>query len=820
MATEMADQYNKLKSKYKDAILLFRLGDFYEAFDEDAKIISKVLSITLTARGKNENRRPMAGIPFHALDNYLPKLIEANYKVAIAEQLTPPNSKQIVERDVVKVFTKGTYTNEKILENNSNHFISCLYVSKKNKDNIFYVAFLDITTGEFFVLEYTNFQNVKDIVSNFKPKELLLSHSYKNIDFNFSNTYIQFLWDDDFEVNKCTQILKDHFKTANLKGFGFDDGDFSIVPLGVLFRYAKESHKTNLSHITSVQKRKLDQTMFLDRATISSLEIMPTSSQLHENISLFDVLCKCATHMAARLLKNWILQPLIDAHMINKRLECVDFFFQNIDLVKEIQVLLNEIFDLERLCSKIGTESINPRDMLCLATSLKQIQKIYMLLCKNSTAFENLEKIKIAINPDKFQPVVKIITSTISIDCPVKFEDGGIIKAGYNSQLDELRELESTSSQYLANLQIRERKKTGIESLKVKFNKIFGYYIEVTKSNLTKIPPDYIRKQTLANAERYITPELKEYEDKILTAQEKILALEVRIFREVVAQVQDYINIIQKAAQAIANLDIYLNFAVLSKQRNYTRPQISATGSNKLPQSRHPVIELVLKENYIANDVNFDENTRLQILTGPNMSGKSTYIRQVAICYLMMQIGCFVPAKNPSMQIVDRIFTRVGARDNIVAGESTFMVEMNEAANILNNATDKSLIILDEVGRGTSTYDGVSIAWAIVEYIHKKIKAKTLFATHYHELINLETLFDGIANIHVHVYEKNDQIVFTHKIKTGGMSKSYGIHVAQMAGIPKQVTNRAEQILNKFEKGQTKSKDPKQPATLQISLIQ
>ncbi|MBD3362183.1 DNA mismatch repair protein MutS [Candidatus Dojkabacteria bacterium] len=822
MATPMMKQYNKLKKENKDAILLFRLGDFYEAFDDDANTISKILGITLTGRGKGENRRPMAGIPFHSLDNYLPKLIKAGKKVAIAEQLSEPKPGEIVERDIIKIHTSGTYTNEKNLQEEKNHFISCIHINKKKK--IYLLALLDLSTGEFFSESFNDYNGLLNNLFIYNPAEILVSKSFEKTDLKLDNFKVEYIWDDDFDLKRSYEILLKHFNTTSLKGFGISKTNNEIIPLGVLLRYALENHKTKLQHVTKVQIKDKTNLMNLDFETVRNLELVQNIRDEGDPLSLFEVLNRCMTSMGKRKLYKWIIAPLIKYSEIDYRLNIVDFFYRKIDLTNELKDTFNEILDIERIISKIGTGSINPRDLLGLEISLKSCKSIFQVL-NNLKQNEILKKMISNINPDNYNHVINLINKSIQEDCPVKFDKGGIIKDGYNNEIDELRDIVSHVEDYLLQLQKEEQEKTGIDSLKIKFNKVFGYYIEITKSNIDKVPDRYTRKQTLVNSERYFTPELKKYEEKIISAEEQLIELEKEVFDTIIEEISEFINQIIETANKIAELDVYTNFALLSKERNYVKPEIiKDTNDISIKNSRHPVVELIKKHEYIPNDIILNENGSLIILTGPNMSGKSTYIRQVALNILMAQIGCFVPCDEAKICIVDRIFTRVGASDNLAAGESTFMIEMNETANILNNATKNSLIIIDEVGRGTSTYDGVAIAWSVVEYIHEDIGAKTLFATHYHELINLEKKFIKVKNLHVDVDESGDSIIFTHDIKAGGVDQSYGVHVAEMAGVPTKVIRRAKAILEGFEKSNksTIKKNKKstiQPKSPQIELL-
>lgn len=800
--TPMQRQYVEIKQKHKDAILLFRLGDFYEAFNEDAKIVSDVLDITLTGRGKGETRVPMAGIPYHAIDNYLYKVVQAGYKVAIAEQLTEPEAGKIVERKVTKIVTSGTFTDSKTLKPDENNYLACIHISKDKKQ--YYLSLLDLTTGQFILSQFESFKQLVNEIKRACPSEILLSEKFKNVDMGFKNSRLEYLYESDFNLERSYEHLLRQFNTTSLKGFGLEKTDEILVPAGVLINYARENQKTNLEHIINLRKIETSCYMNLDISTIYNLELINNIRDSSNSTTLFKVLNSCLTSMGMRLLRNWILLPLIAKEDITDRLNSVEYFVKNIDKTNLIKNYLKEILDIERLIAKIGTGNINGRDLIGLKYSLIKVKEISEIL-KDTELSNYLERISKNILYDNYQNIIDLIELSINDECPVDFANGGVIKLGYNEEIDKIKSFRDEGSSFIKNLQQKEVQRTGISNLKIKFNKVFGYYIEITNSHTDKIPSNYIRKQTLVNAERYITPELKEYEDKILTANEKLVELELRVFADVVDKLKDQIQLIQTIAKNIAELDVFINFAFLAVSRNYTKPSFN---ENKLyiEQGRHPVVEVSKGENYIPNDINLNENgSKILILTGPNMSGKSTYIRQIALISLMAQIGSFVPAKKANLKVFDRIFTRVGASDNLSAGESTFMVEMNETANILNNATKDSLIILDEVGRGTSTYDGVAIAWSIVEYISKKINSITLFATHYHELIKLEEKYSNILNFHVEVIDDSENIIFSHKIVKGGIDRSYGIHVAEMAGVPDQVIKNAKNILSLLEQNKKNS---------------
>jgi len=801
MATPMQKQYDKLKKKHSDCILLFRLGDFYECFDNDAKIISKVLGIVLTKRGKGANARPMAGIPHHALDNYLPKLVNAGYKLAIAEQLEEPQKgKKVVDRDVVKIVTAGTITNEKSLSENKNNFIVSLSKIKQKKDNIIGLAISDLTTGEFYISQYYNLTQVIDEVKRNKPAEILLNKNMKSNLKNLDFARLQVVEDYKFNLKDNKNTLKKHFKTKNLKGFGIEKYKAGIISAGILIDYLIDTQKTPLNHINKIFYKDNSDYMLLDENTIRSLELISTIRD-DSSATLLSILDECKTSMGKRKLFNWLINPLKKVSDIEKRIEAVDEFFNESINLEKIINLLDRVYDIERILGKIGTQSVNAKDLIALKDSLNQISKIITQLKSfKSKSISNIYKT--LSNSKDTKKVIKLIKKSIIDDPPVTIMEGGIIKDNYDDKLDKLRKALKGGKDWLKKLQKQEIEKTRISSLKVKFNKVFGYYIEVTKSNLSKVPDSYIRKQTLVNAERFITPELKEKEEAILNAEENSQELEYEIFTKIREKISEYIPQIQLVADYISILDCLTNFASLARRNEYTKPQICKDDKKiiNIENGRHPVVEKINEEEFIPNDTNLNcKNKQIAIITGPNMAGKSTYIRQVALITLMAQIGSFVPASKMKFKPVDKIFTRVGSQDNLAGGESTFLIEMNETANILNNATKDSLIILDEVGRGTSTYDGVAIAWAVAEYIHEKIGAKTLFATHYHELVDLEKYLSKVINLNVAVDESHDKIIFVRKIEKGSTDKSYGVHVAGLAGIPSEVIQKAKEILLSLE---------------------
>ncbi|MFH1543107.1 MAG: DNA mismatch repair protein MutS [Patescibacteria group bacterium] len=803
----MLQQYMKLKKKHEDAILLFRLGDFYEAFDNDAKVLSKVLGIVLTGRGKGENRKPMAGIPFHALDNYLPKLVKAGYKVAIVEQLEEPQKgKKLVERDVVKIVTSGTITSDKVLEEGKNNYILSVSELKNKSDTLYGLAVCDLTTGEFYICEfYSKTENrsteVLDEILRIKPAEVLASKAFiTQYRRELANTRLQEISDYEFDLSENKSRLQNHFSVKSLKGFGIDEYKAGIIAAGVLISYLQETQKTSLAHISKVYYKHKSQFMSLDENTIRNLELVE-SLRDNTNATLISVLNKCQTPMGQRKLYNWLISPLTEMAPLKERLDAVNELFLDSVKLDEIRKELDNVFDIERILGKIGTESVNARDLLALKESLVRILSVSKLISGfKSKLLSNLKKILTQTKSSK--EIIKLLSDSLVENPLPTITEGGIIKDTYDEKLKQIKKALAGGREWLKELQLNEIKRTGIHSLKVRYNKVFGYYIEVSKSNLGKVPDNYIRKQTLVNAERFITTELKEREDLILNAEEKAIALEYEIFVKIRSEVSKHTKELQELAEAAAILDVLANFAYVAREEDYSMPLVVSDKNKSLEiiDGRHPVVEKIESEKFIANNSNLDNDAnQIAIITGPNMAGKSTYIRQVALIVLMAQIGSFVPAAKMKFTPVDRIFTRVGASDNLAGGESTFLVEMNETANILNNATSSSLIILDEVGRGTSTYDGVAIAWAVAEFVHSKIGAKTLFATHYHELVDLEKYLPRVRNFNVAIKESESKIIFLRKIEKGGTDKSYGVHVAQFAGIPQEVITKAKEILLSLE---------------------
>ncbi len=807
--TPLMAQYNRIKSANPDTILLFRMGDFFETFDEDAKITSKVLGITLTKRANGAAEDvPLAGFPHHAIDTYLPKLVRAGYRVAVCEQVENPKfAKGIVKREVIEVVTPGVNFSDKILDHKKNNYLMAVCVkpaSHSDKENIAGISFCDISTGEFYTFEVPANQLSQQIES-ISPSEILVQKKDKDIFIRLIqkiNPDIRITKLDDwiFNFEYAKEMLVMQFKTVTLKGFGIDHFMTGIISCGAILNYLQETQKANLSHLNKVSAYNPSEYMILDHSTKRNLEITYSMQDGSREGSLISILDKTETAMGGRLLKKWISAPLKNLELILKRQESVEELFQDKNLRKKLISELKEIGDLERLISKVCTGRANPREIIYLKTSLKKVPSVKGLL--KDAKVKTLRQIDDGLN--SLEKTVAKIESAIIDSPPLSISDGGIIKSGFSPELDELRDISIHGKDWIANLQKDERERTGISSLKVSFNKVFGYYIEISNAHKEKVPENYIRKQTLVNSERFITPELKTYEDKILNAEEKIYELESQLFNEIRIIVGAEAEAIQNNARLTAMLDCFLSFAECATEYNYVKPELSEDDKIEITEGRHPVVERILPpgEKFTPNTSKLDNsNEQIILLTGPNMAGKSVYLRQVGLIVLLAQIGSFVPAKGAKIGLVDRIFTRVGASDNITAGESTFLVEMQEAANILNNATSKSLILLDEIGRGTSTFDGISIAWAITEYLHENpaVSAKTLFATHYHELNEMAELFPKIKNYKVEVREYDDKVIFLHKVNPGRADHSYGIQVAQMAGLPVFVTNRAKEILQNLE---------------------
>ena len=794
----MMKQYFDLKAKHPDAVMLFRCGDFYETYSEDAVTASEILGITLTKRANGQGKTvEMAGFPHHALDTYLPKLIRAGRRVAICDQLEDPKTtKKLVKRGITELVTPGVAISDNVLSYKENNFLAAVHFGKTACG----VAFLDISTGEFLTAEGP-FDYIDKLLNNFAPKEVLFERGKKPMfEGNFGSKFFTFELDDwVFTEASAREKLLKHFETKNLKGFGVEHLKNGIIASGAIRQYLDMTQHYQIGHITSLARIEEDKYVRLDKFTVRSLELIGSMNE--GGTSLLDVIDHTISPMGARLLKRWIVFPLKDVKPINERLDVVEYFFREPDFKDFIEEKLHLIGDLERIVSKAAVGRISPREVVQLKVALQAIEPIKNA-CLNADN-ESLRKIGEQLN--LCASIRDKIAKEINNDPPLLVNKGGVIADGVNQELDELRHIAYSGKDYLLQVQQRESELTGIPSLKIAYNNVFGYYIEVRNTHKDKVPADWIRKQTLVNAERYITQELKEYEEKILGAEDKILILETRLYNELVAELADFIPAIQINATQIARLDCLLSFANAARANKYIRPVVADDDILDIKQGRHPVIEKQLPagEKYIANDVYLDTETQqIIIITGPNMAGKSALLRQTALITLMAQIGCFVPAESAHIGLVDKIFTRVGASDNISVGESTFMVEMNEAADILNNLSPRSLVLFDELGRGTSTYDGISIAWAIVEHIHehKRARARTLFATHYHELNDMEESFPRIKNYNVSVKEVDNKVIFLRKLERGGSEHSFGIHVAKMAGMPKTIVKRADEILHQLEK--------------------
>ncbi|MGM0601687.1 MAG: DNA mismatch repair protein MutS [Bacillota bacterium] len=800
--TPMMKQYKNIKNKYQDAVLFFRLGDFYEMFGDDAKTAAKNLDIALTSRNRGGGEKiPMAGIPAHSSSSYISKLIKKGFKVAICEQLEDPSEASgIVERDVIRVITPGTVIENEILNENENNYLSAA-VSYKGKIGF---AYTDISTGEFLITEFSAVEKEKllDEIHRVIPQEILLDKKTKN---NIELEQLQNIY--KFSYNECksrdydylkTELIE-HFNVQSLEGFGCADMEAAVSAAGQILLYLKDTQKRNIKHLNNLQSYHLEDYMVLDAATRRNLELTSTIRDNKKSGSLISVIDKTVTSMGGRKIKKWINQPLIKKEKIVERLDAVEDLKNNFIKLNNLRKKLEDIYDLERIMSKITYQSANGRDLAALKNSLYNLPEIK----ENLKSFEAELIIELTDNFDPLTDIYQLINNSIVDEPPTVITEGGIIKKGFNEDLDELKQQVSEGKEWITSLQKTEREKTGISSLKVGFNKVFGYYIEVTNSNLDSVPEHYTRKQTLSNSERYIIPELKEKESQVLGAEEKMNELEYKLFVEVREKIAEEFDRIKLTADIIAKIDVLLSLAVTAIDNDYSRPIVNDNLQIDIKNGRHPVVEKMFKEQFVPNDTQLDhQDNRFIIITGPNMSGKSTYMRQVALIVLLAQIGSFVPADRAVVGLSDRIFTRVGASDDLTTGQSTFMVEMNEVANIVNNSTEKSLIILDEVGRGTSTYDGVSIAWSVSEYINNpdRIGARTLFATHYHELTRLEDEYEGIKNYNVMVKEDSDGVHFLHRIVEGRSSDSYGIEVARLAGLPDEIIINAQKILERLEK--------------------
>ncbi len=800
--TPLMKQYNAIKGKHPDALLLFRVGDFYETFGEDAIKTANILGIVLTKRANGAAQFiELAGFPHHSLDTYLPKLVRAGQRVAICDQLEDPKlTKTIVKRGVTELVTPGVSYNDKVLENKSNNFLASICLnSTKEKGAEAGVAFLDVSTGEFFLAQ-GSLEYIDKLLQSFRPSEILFQKNKKKqfIDFFGDRYYIYGLDDWAFAYEFGNDLLIKHFGTKSLKGFGIENQHQGIISAGAALHYLAETQHDKVKHITAISRIEEEKYVWLDRFTIRNLELFGSHNDNAK--TLISVIDHTVSPMGSRMLKRWLALPLKDKAPIEERLDVVDYFLSNIEINDRIIEHIESIGDLERIISKVATARISPKEVVQLKRALCSIEPI-KLICEQSNN-PSLHKIAEQLNPCK--TIIERIEKEITADPPYLINKGNVIATAVNAELDELRNISGSGKNYLLQIQQREIEKTGISSLKVAFNNVFGYYLEVTNSHKDKVPAEWMRKQTLTNAERYITEELKTYEEKILGAEERILQLETKLFDELILSLTDYIASIQLNASLVAKLDCLLSFATIATKNNYTRPKIDETHVLDIKDGRHPVIEkqLPIGEEYIANDVYLDnDQQQIIIITGPNMSGKSALLRQTALIVIMAQMGSFVPAKHAHIGLVDKVFTRVGASDNISSGESTFMVEMNETASILNNLSDRSLVLLDEIGRGTSTYDGISIAWAIAEFIHENntSKAKTLFATHYHELNDMAKSMKRIKNFNVSIKEVGNKVIFMRKLVPGGTEHSFGIHVAKMAGMPKKVLDRANQILADLE---------------------
>lgn len=800
--TPMMQHYIKTKEEYEDCILFYRLGDFYEMFFEDAETVSRELELTLTGKdcGLTE-RAPMCGVPFHAADNYINRLVEKGYKVAICEQVEDPKlAKGIVKREVIRVVTPGTNLYTQALDETKNNYImSVAYIS-----NRFGIAFADVTTGAFMVTEVEKLRNLLDELYKFSPAELICNEAFcmSGVDLeelrNRLHLSVSALDNWYFDDDLCQRTLKDHFHVGTLEGLGLKDYDCATIAAGALLTYLLETQKNSLDHMRKITPYVTDKYMLIDSSTRRNLELTETMREKEKRGSLLWVLDKTKTAMGARMLRSFIEQPLIEEEAINQRLDAVEEINRQEMDREEIREYLGPVYDLERLISRVSYQSANPRDLIAFKTSIGMIPPIRRLLGQ----FQSEELKKVYEDMDELQDLYQVLDKAIVEDPPLAMKEGGIIKDGYDRQIDDYRQAKTKGKTWLAELEAEEKEKTGIKNLKIKYNKVFGYYLEVTNSFKDMVPDYYTRKQTLTNAERYITPRLKELEDMILGAEDKLYALEYDRFAEIRNMIAGEVDRIQKTARAIAKLDAYLSMALVASRNQYVRPKINTKGIIDIKDGRHPVVEkMITNDMFIPNDTYLDNGkNRISVITGPNMAGKSTYMRQTALIVLMAQIGSFVPASKANIGIVDRIFTRVGASDDLASGQSTFMVEMTEVANILRNATSKSLLILDEIGRGTSTFDGLSIAWAVIEHISnpKLLGAKTLFATHYHELTELEGKLPGVNNYCIAVKERGDDIVFLRKIVKGGADKSYGIQVAKLAGVPDSVINRAKELVEEL----------------------
>jgi DNA mismatch repair protein MutS len=800
--TPMMQHYLKTHEEYKDCILFYRLGDFYEMFFDDAKVVSKELELTLTGKSCGaEERAPMCGIPYHAAETYLTRLVKKGYKVAICEQVEDPKlAKGMVKREVTRVVTPGTTLNAQALDETKNNYIMCIaYIGDH-----YGISSADITTGDYYVTEVDSERKLLDEVNKYQPTEIICNEAFyiSGIDIDdMKNRMGIVIYSLDawyFSDETAQMTLKDHFKVRDLEGLGLADYDSGVIAAGALLKYLYETQKTTLSNLVAIHPYTTGKFMIIDSSTRRNLELVETLREKQKRGSLLWVLDKTRTAMGARTLRSFVEQPLIERTEIEERYDAIDEFNTNAITREEIREYLNPVYDLERLITRVTYQTANPRDLIAFRNSIHMLPPIKTLM----SDFQSPLLKRLYEQLDTLDELYELIERSITEEPPLTLHDGGILKEGYNEEVDRLRKAKTDGKSWLADLEAKEREKTGIKNLKIKYNKVFGYYLEVTNSFKDMVPEYFTRKQTLANAERFITPELKELEDVILGAEDKLIVLEYELFREVRQKVADEVVRIQKTAKAVAQIDVFASLATVAEQNNYCRPKLNEKGLIDIKDGRHPVVErMIQNEMFVANDTYLDNGSnRVSIITGPNMAGKSTYMRQSALIVLMAQIGSFVPAKSAKIGIVDRIFTRVGASDDLASGQSTFMVEMSEVANILRNATSNSLLILDEIGRGTSTFDGLSIAWAVVEHISnpRLLGAKTLFATHYHELTELEGKLNSVNNYCIAVKEKGDDIVFLRKIVKGGADKSYGIQVAKLAGVPDNVIERAKEIVEEL----------------------
>jgi DNA mismatch repair protein MutS len=806
--TPLMKQYNTFKAKYPDAILLFRVGDFYETFGEDAKRASATLGITLTKRSNGKaSEIELAGFPHHSLDTYLPKLVRAGLRVAVCDQIEDPKfAKGIVKRGVTEMVTPGVALKDNILSTRSNNFLASLYFEK----DFYGIAFLDISTGEFFIGE-GNFAYIEKMIQTLSPSEVLYPKGKQKefLQLFGSKLYAYKLDDWIYSYDNAQTLLLKLFETNSLKGFGIEEERFSVIAAGAAIQYLRDTEHNNLAHISKITKLTDEKNVWLDRFTIRNLELIYSPHQGGK--TLLDVIDNTTSPMGARMLKRWTVMPLLDIQRINERLNAVEYFVNHSIESEELKKLIRTIGDLERLISKVSLERVNPREMVQLKRALNCIPHLKLLLSASKN--ETLKVVSEQLNPS--QTLADKIEKEVWEEAGPIISKGNFIRNEVNVELDDLRSIKNSGKEYIAGIQQKEIVRTGINSLKVGFTSVFGYFLEVTNSHKSKVPPDWIRKQTLTNAERYITEELKEYEHKVLGAEEKIQTLEEKIFAALVQFSKDYVQTIQQNAALIARIDCLLSLAEAASKNNYVKPELNDSHTIEIKEGRHPVIEMQMdaSEKYIANDVYLDnESQQILIITGPNMSGKSALLRQTALIVLLAQIGSYVPAATAKIGLVDKIFTRVGASDNLSAGESTFMVEMNETASIMNNLSSRSLILLDEIGRGTSTYDGISIAWSLAEYLHNNPSAKprTLFATHYHELNELAEKYNRIKNFHVAIKETANKVIFLRKLVEGGTEHSFGIHVAKMAGMPKQIVDRANEMLHELESQRQQNGDIKQ----------